>query len=88
MFNGPEVPMSIFFLSIAAIFVLRGPFGRALADRLSGRAVQGDREMQELRGEVEELRHELAEVQERLDFAERLLARQEERALPKGGSGA
>lgn len=87
MFNGPEIPMSIFFLSLAAIFVLRGPFGRALADRLAGRARPDDREVQELRGEVGALRHELTEVQERLDFAERMLARQDERALPQPGRG-
>ncbi len=87
MFNGPEVPMSILFLSLAAVFILRGPFGRALADRLSGRR-RDDTDVQELRGEVEDLRRQLGEVQERLDFAERLLARQDERAgaLPKGGS--
>jgi hypothetical protein len=78
VFNGPEIPMSIFFLAMAAIFVLRGPFGRALAERLSGRAGVDDREVRELRGEVEDLRHQLTEVQERLDFAERLLARQRE----------
>ena len=86
MFNGPEIPMSILFLSLAAIFVLRGPFGRALADRIAGRPKSGDdQEIQDLKGEVEELRHQLGDVQERLDFAERLLARQEERAavLPK-----
>jgi hypothetical protein len=87
VFNGPEVPMSILFLSLAAVFILRGPFGRALADRLSGRR-HDDTDVQELRGEVEDLRRQLGEVQERLDFAERLLARQDERAgaLPKGGS--
>jgi hypothetical protein len=79
--------MSILFLSLAAVFILRGPFGRALADRLSGRR-HDDADLQELRGEVEDLRRQLGEVQERLDFAERLLARQDERAaaLPKGGS--
>jgi hypothetical protein len=76
LFNGPEIPMSIFFLSMAAIFVLRGPFGRALAERISGRAARDDGELEELRSAVADLRHELGEVQERLDFAERLLARQ------------
>jgi hypothetical protein len=81
--------MSIMFLSLAAIFVLRGPLGRALGERIAGRRETGDRELQELKGDVEELRHQLSEVQERLDFAERLLARQDERAqaLPKGGAG-
>ena len=86
MFDGPELPMSIMFLSLAAIFVLRGPLGRALGERIAGRhAAVDDREIQDLKGEVEELRHSLSEVQERLDFAERLLARQDERAaaLPK-----
>ncbi len=87
MFDGPGLPMSILFVSLAAIFVLRGPFGRALADRLAGRGRPDDREVQELRGEVEELRHELTEVHERLDFAERMLARQDERALPEAGRG-
>ena len=87
MFNGPEIPMSIFFLSVAAIFVLRGPFGRALAERISGHGAHDDRELEEVRGEVAALRNELAEVQERLDFAERLLARQDERAVLKGGGG-
>ena len=86
MFNGPELPLSILFMSIAAIFVLRGPLGRAIGERIAGqRDPVNDREVQELRGEVEELRHSLTEVQERLDFAERILARQDERApaLPK-----
>jgi hypothetical protein len=78
MFNGPEIPMSIFFVAMAAIFVLRGPFGRALADRLSGKSGVDDREVAELRGDVADLRHQLTEVQERLDFAERLLAQQRE----------
>jgi hypothetical protein len=79
--------MSILFLCAAAVFLLRGPFGRALADRIAGRARPGteDQDVQQLRGEVDDLRHQLGEVQERLDFAERLLARQDERAgvLPK-----
>lgn len=80
MFNGPELPMSILFVSLAAIFILRGPLGRALGERIGGRRDAGDRELQDLKGEVDELRNQLYEVQERLDFAERLLARQDERA--------
>ncbi len=90
MLNGPEVPLMVLFVSLAAVFVLRGPFGRALAERIAGRSptTTEDREIQELRGEVEDLRHQLGEVQERLDFAERMLARQDERvgALPKRGN--
>lgn len=79
MFDSPVIPMSIFFLSFAAIFILRGPLGRALAERIAGgRGRAEDVEVRELRDDVEELRRQLGEVQERLDFAERLLTRQQE----------
>lgn len=89
MLNGPEIPLMVLFVSLATVFVLRGPFGRALAERIAGRARTGseDQDVRELKGEVEELRNQLYDVQERLDFAERLLARQDDRAgvLPKRG---
>ena len=56
---------TLFLLSVS-------PIGRALADRLRGPA--GPARDPELRAEVEALRQELAELQERVDFAERLLA--------------
>ena len=81
MLNGPEIPLMVLFVSIAAVFIMRGPFGRAMAERLSGRARSGteDQDVRELKGEVEELRNQLADVQERLDFAERVLARKDDR---------
>jgi hypothetical protein len=88
--NGPEVPLMVLFVSLATVFVLRGPFGRALAERIAGRprTVAEDPDIQELKREVEELRTQLADVQERLDFAERVLARRDDRAgaLPKGAA--
>lgn len=72
------VPVTL-FLSLAIVFVLRGPLGRALADRLGARHPAPD---VETHAELEELRRRLAELEERLDFAERLLARQAEQALP------
>jgi uncharacterized membrane protein YfbV (UPF0208 family) len=39
-------------------------------------------QLEELREELQQVRGELAEVQERLDFTERLLARQERKDLP------
>jgi hypothetical protein len=72
------VPMT-FFISIAAIFISRSEIGKAFAQRIRGGT---DRETQlqleDLRHEVAGLRQELGETQERLDFAERILA--------KGGS--
>jgi len=80
MFLGPFiVPVALFF-TIGAVAILRGPIGKALADRLAGRVPQqvppGDGE--EIRVEVDELRYRVAELEERLDFAERVLAQRRE----------
>jgi len=81
----PMVVLSTLFLSAGAVLILRGPLGRAFADRIAGRHVMSDPETQRLRQDVEDLRAELAAVQERLDFAERLLSRGREREqLPRG----
>ncbi|HEX9705026.1 MAG TPA: hypothetical protein VGA20_07235 [Gemmatimonadales bacterium] len=84
MFDSPVIPMTVFFLSVAAIFILRGPFGKALADRWIRRAPE-EPDVHDLRADVEELRQQLTEMQERLDFAERLVARQQGPALPRSG---
>lgn len=76
----PMVVLSTMSLSAAAIFVLRGPLGKALADRLAGRSAAGGGEVEQLRHDVDDLRAELGAMQERLDFAERLLTRGQERA--------
>ncbi|HEU5261048.1 MAG TPA: hypothetical protein VFU41_06425 [Gemmatimonadales bacterium] len=44
--------------------------------RLAGRAGPGDPEVEQLRAELSDVRRQLSEVQERLDFAERVLARE------------
>jgi hypothetical protein len=71
------------FLAIgaAAVGLLLGPIGSAVARRLGGRPDPGDTstQIEEIReqvtAEVDDLRNRLVEVEERLDFAERLLAR-------------
>jgi hypothetical protein len=75
------------FALIAVVFGasrILGPFASALADRLRGGA---DREPDpRLADDVEQLRVRLAEVEERLDFAERLLARGGEADQIRGGA--
>jgi hypothetical protein len=69
------------FLAIgaAALGLFFGPVGMALGRRLSGRAhTRAQAELEEMgtqvTAEMDDLRNRLAEVEERLDFAERLLA--------------
>jgi hypothetical protein len=69
------------FLALGAgcVALLFGPIGSAIARRLGGGPVADDAQRIEEIGasvtsEVEDLRSRLAEVEERLDFAERLLA--------------
>lgn len=79
LFSPFIVPVALFF-TIGAVAILRGPIGKALADRLAGRvphqlpSVDGE----DVRAEVDELRYRVAELEERLDFAERVLAQQRE----------
>ena len=68
------------FLAIgaAALGLFFGPIGMALGRRLSGRVhTHADGELEEMgtqgTAEMDDLRRRLAEVEERLDFAERLL---------------
>lgn len=82
------VPITM-FLTIGAVLIFRGPFGRALAERMSrgGRQLSPDQtaETEALRAEVEELRWRLGELEERQDFTERVLARDKEGGrLPPG----
>jgi hypothetical protein len=85
----PAITFSIMALSVSAIFVLRGPVGKALAQWIGGWsnneakwieakarvAGAGSVDVEQLRQDVDDLRGQLAEVQERLDFAERMLAK-------------
>ena len=91
--SGPEVliPMT-FFLSGAAVFILRGPLGKAIADAISAHSrpeTPGPAagRVEQLEAELDEVKRRLAELEERQDFAERLLAQQRQRAaLGPGGT--
>jgi hypothetical protein len=58
------------------VLVLRGPVGRALARKIEGHAAgSGDlAEIEERLADVDSLRQRVGELEERVDFAERLLA--------------
>ncbi len=72
------------------------PIGRAIAARIQGRvpganSVEDIRALREsndaLAGEIDQLRGDISELQERVDFAERVFAkRRDDGALPPGGS--
>lgn len=77
------VPMTL-FISGAAVLIFRGPLGRAIGERIAGRSVEGadPSESEALHHEVEELRYRLSELEERLDFTDRLLAQGHARNEP------
>lgn len=79
---------------LAIIFIFGGgtcfllslsPVGKAIAERIRNKGAVPAADP-ELLAEVDALRQEMSELQERVDFTERLLARQQERAqVAKGG---
>ena len=70
----------------ALIAISFSPLGRAVADRIRGRSAAGGDEMRAelaehrdaLQAELDSVRRELGELSERMDFAERLLAKNRE----------
>lgn len=88
--QGPEILIPIsFFFSVAAVILLRGPLGKALADRIAGRSGRDEEDLHALHVELDEVRARLSETEERLDFAERLLsANREPEQLPRSPRGS
>lgn len=76
------VVLIVFAAGLTRIFT--GPLGAAIGDRIRGRSepVPDAR----LEGEMDALRGRLAEVEERLDFAERLLASRDHQDQLPGGA--
>ena len=75
----------IFLFGGGTLFLLSiSPNGRAFADRIRARGQGGDvrselvEHKEALEQELEAVRREVAELAERVDFAERLLAKQRE----------
>jgi hypothetical protein len=80
------VPISM-FLTIGAVVIFRGPLGKAIGERIAGRQHEIDHgETDTLRTEIEDVRYRMTELEERVDFAERMLAKHKDAdRLPPGG---
>lgn len=88
--QGFVIPMFMFLVA-GVVGVSFSPLGKALARRLAGEKATLEEapilaEVDALREELHGLRQELGEVQERVDFAERLLAQVRAKELGSGGS--
>ncbi len=79
-----DVLAIIFIFGGGTLFLLAvSPVGKAVAERIRGGAPHPGTEPEVL-AELEALRADMTEVQERLDFAERLLAdKRRDPALPR-----
>lgn len=96
----PVITISVLAICTASVLILRGPLGRSLArwidtwgdnERLHHLSTGGAAGADPAR--VEELEHRVLELEERIDFTERLLARERETAplsagAPRRGDGA
>lgn len=73
MFDGPGIVIIVAVIVLGLMKIFRGPVGDAVAARIKGpHPAPAD---MEVLAEVDALKSRLAEVEERLDFAERLLAK-------------
>lgn len=88
--------ITLIFGGMAAFLISISPIGKAIADRIrNGGRAAGGQEVEQLKEsqvmlleEVDALRQDVTELQERLDFAERMLAREREAGrLGPGGAG-
>ncbi|HEU5358848.1 MAG TPA: hypothetical protein VFU45_07005 [Gemmatimonadales bacterium] len=70
-----------------AIAISFSPIGRAIAERIRGKPAFAEPDPQVL-AELDDLRGQLAELQERMDFSERLLGQARGTRAEEGGAGA
>ena len=84
----PQMVALITIAIVAGAALVLYPIARAIARRLEGRGVSHDllQQLDELRervGDLESSQHRVAELEERLDFTERLLAQRRDVELPR-----
>jgi hypothetical protein len=84
--EGFAIPVGILSAAAGAV-ILRGPVGKALANRIEGRTSGDAAPPEEVLVELDDLRHRVLELEERLDFTERMLAQSRESAgLPRAAA--
>ena len=74
--------ITLIFGGATAFLLAISPIGRAVAERIRGQASRST-DLQ-LLADVDALRHDVAELQERVDFTERLLAQREHGQVGEG----
>jgi Tfp pilus assembly protein PilN len=92
MNGGAPMVVGIVFLALVATTIILWPIMRAFGRRLEGKggdaALRAEVEqLQQRLGEVDQLHHRVAELEERLDFAERMLARPGASSMLPGDRG-
>jgi hypothetical protein len=75
------------FGGATAVMLAFSPVGKALAERIRGRTHAVSGPDPDTLADIDQLRQELTDVQERLDFAERLMTRQREAGQLGGPEG-
>lgn len=85
--EGFAIPVALFSIVGGAI-VLRGPVGKALARRLEGDQAALPGPSEDVLVELDDLRARVLELEERVDFSERLLASQRQAADQGQGPAA
>ena len=76
--------ITLIFGGGTAFLLSISPIGRAIAERIRSRGAVPMHDP-ELLAEVDSLRRDVSELQERLDFTERLLAQREHGQVGEGG---
>ena len=86
----PPEALALFMIFGGGFWVLR-PVAAAVAKRIAGehrKPGMDNEERDEILTELQQVRHELSELAERMDFAERMLAKPREPPPPPGGFAA
>lgn len=80
------VPLVIFG-GATAVAIAFSPIGRAIAARISARAVVAETDPA-LLADLDDMRAQLSELQERVDFGERLMSKDRDAKALEPGAGA